>query len=84
MYTVNDPIDAWDVYFILGTQAGAFDKPDAFKRERRLLKRLLGGVEVFSLTFVCCLLRLIKTILFHASFIHKNCSEQFLSSYFLF
>ena len=54
MYTVNDVIDAWDVYLILGTQAGggggwgggggggggAFDKQDAFKRERRLLERL--------------------------------------------
>ena len=82
----NDLIDSWDVYLILGTQAGAFDKQDRFKRKRRLLERSrsLGGVEVLPLIVVYCLLRLLKTILFHASFIHKNCSEQFLSSYFLF
>ena len=86
LYTVNDLIDAWDVHLILGTQAGAFDKQDAFKRKRRLLERsrLLGCVEVFPLIVVYCLFRLLKTILFQASFIHKNCSEQFLSSYFLF
>ena len=88
LYTVNDLIDAWDVYLILGTQAGAFDKQDAFKRERRLLKRLritfTRRCWSFPLTVVYCLLRLIKTILLHPSFIHKNCSEQFLSSYFLF
>ena len=87
LYTVNDLIDAWDVHLILGTlKAGAFDKQDAFKRKRRLLERsrLLGGVEVFLLIVVYCLLRLLKTILFQAGFIHKNCSEQFLSSYFLF
>ena len=86
LYTVNDLIDSWDVYLILGTQAEAFDKQDGFKRKRRLLERSrsLSGVEVFPLIVVYCLLRLLKTILFHASFIHKNCSEQFLSSYFLF
>ena len=38
----------------------------------------------FSLIVVYCLLLLLKNKQFHASFTHKNCSEQFLSAYFLF
>ena len=42
--------------------------------------------EVFPLIVVYCILLqfLLKTKLFHASFIHKNCFRKFLSSYFLF
>ena len=32
---------------------------------------------------VFCLLLLLKNKKFHATFIHKNCSGQFLSTYFL-
>ena len=38
----------------------------------------------FSFIVVYCLLLLLKNKQFHASFTHKNCSEQFLSAYFLF
>ena len=34
--TVNDLINAWGVYLILGVQEGAFNSWEAFKRERRL------------------------------------------------
>ena len=40
--------------------------------------------QVFFLIVVYCLLLLLKNKYFHASFIHKNCSGQFLFSYFLF
>ena len=40
--------------------------------------------HVFPLIFVYYLLRLHKNKQFHASFIHKNCSRQFLSAYFPF
>ena len=40
--------------------------------------------QVFPLIVVYCLLLLHKNKLFHASFIHKNCSVPFLSAYFLF
>ena len=38
----------------------------------------------FFLLVVNCLLLLLKNKYFHASFIHKNYSGQFLFSYFLF
>ena len=38
--------------------------------------------EVFPLIVVHCLLLLHRDKLFHASFIHKNCSGQFLSAFF--
>jgi len=40
--------------------------------------------EVFPSIVVYCLLLLLKTKLFHVSFINKNWFGQFLSSYFLF
>ena len=40
--------------------------------------------QVFLLLVVYCLLLLLKNKFFHARFIHKNCSGQFLFSYFLF
>ena len=40
--------------------------------------------QVFPLVVVYCLLLLLKIKFFHASFIHKNCSGQLLSTYFLF
>ena len=40
--------------------------------------------QVFFLIVVYCLLLLLKNKYFHANFIHKNCSGQFLFSYFLF
>ena len=40
--------------------------------------------QVFPLIVDKCLLLQLKNKYFHASFIHKNCSEQFLSAYFLF
>ena len=40
--------------------------------------------QVFFVLVVYCLLLLLKNKYFHASFIHKNCSGQFLFSYFLF
>ena len=36
MITVNDLINARGVYLILGVQEGAFNRWEAFKRERRL------------------------------------------------
>ena len=40
--------------------------------------------QVFPLFVVNCLLLQLKNKQFHASYIHKNCSGQFLSTYFLF
>ena len=40
--------------------------------------------QVFPLIVVNCLLLQLKNKQFHASFIHKNCSGEFLSAYFLF
>ena len=40
--------------------------------------------QVFPLIVVNCLLLQLKNRQFHASFIHKNCSGEFLSAYFLF
>ena len=40
--------------------------------------------QLFPLTVVNCLLLQLKNKKFHASFIHTNCSGQFLSAYFLF
>ena len=40
--------------------------------------------QVFLLIVVYCLLPLHKKKYFHARFIHKKFSEQFLSAYFLF
>ena len=39
--------------------------------------------KVFPFIVVYCLLLLLKNKLFQASFIHKNCPGQFLSTYFL-
>ena len=39
--------------------------------------------QVFPLIVVYCLLLLLKNKQFHASFIRKNCSGQFMSTYFL-
>ena len=39
--------------------------------------------QIFTLIAVYCLLLLHKNESFHASFIHENCSGQFLSAYFL-
>ena len=36
IHTVNDLINARGVYLILGVQEGAFNRWEAFKRERRL------------------------------------------------
>ena len=40
--------------------------------------------QVFPLIVVNCLLLPLKNKQFHASFIHNNCSGEFLSAYFLF
>ena len=40
--------------------------------------------QVLPLIVVNCLLPQLKSKQLHASFIHKNCSGQFLSDYFLF
>ena len=40
--------------------------------------------QVFPLIVVYCLLVLQKNKYFHAIFIHKSCSGQFFSAYFLF
>ena len=40
--------------------------------------------QVFPLIVVNCLLLQLTNKQFHASFIHKNCSGEFLSAYFLF
>ena len=34
VFTVNDPIKARGIYLILGVQEGAFNRWEAFKRER--------------------------------------------------
>ena len=66
------------------------------KRKRKKIERLRDTFtpnskrefvprdQDFSFIVVYCLLLLLKNKQFHASFIHKNCSEQFLSAYFLF
>ena len=64
------------VFFILGRLRFTFT-PNG-KRE------FVPRDQVFFLIVVYCLLLLLKNKYFHASFIHKNCSGQFLFSYFLF
>ena len=63
-------------YFIIGRLRFTFT-PNG-KRE------FVPRDQVFFVLVVYCLLLLLKNKYFHASFIHKNCSGQFLFSYFLF